>query len=526
MSNPKLVFTESYDKIIKNAPITFLQPTSKDLEKLSAGEDTIGISVIPPMNCNLQFTKYVPEWQPDLTRLGAVQLPESFNWCDGGTKDDDALTIAKKKLITQALNQGACGSCWAVSTASVVSDRFIVAGKVNQNPMISPTYILSCFQESDELGCNGGNPASLATNIQSSGVSTSNCIDYASFCNQDNKCIGGGEPSGDDLNSTLPKCGCINPNVNHDLFFVSNPTTNGTPNPELIKSEIFNNGPVVGGFHVFKNFMRGKFKGTEGVYLENYNYDADGNATFAGDVGIKPTDGSNFLGGHAVALVGWGKTPSGINYWVVRNSWTQNWGENGTFKMAWYGTDPKTTNQISQFDKFVTIQVGNREAQSAGTVIFDAGNITQNNKLPSAGIPNTTNNPNFNQPFPIQPLTTGTPQPTRTPKPTGTPQPTPSPKPASTCPPCPACKDCPPSKPCPICKRVVWYKNPFLWVAIVLLLLIIGVVIFYVLRDRKRTWCPGIKTFGNGTVVNTVNLPKVTKQSFGFNKMLMQALDY
>ena len=35
---------------------------------------------------------------------------------------------------------------------------------------------------------------------------------------------------------------------------------------------------------------------------------------------------------HEVVIVGYG-TESGIDYWIVRNSWNTNWGENGYFKI-------------------------------------------------------------------------------------------------------------------------------------------------------------------------------------------------
>ena len=35
---------------------------------------------------------------------------------------------------------------------------------------------------------------------------------------------------------------------------------------------------------------------------------------------------------HEVDIVGYG-TDSGIDYWIVRNSWNTNWGENGYFKI-------------------------------------------------------------------------------------------------------------------------------------------------------------------------------------------------
>ncbi len=38
------------------------------------------------------------------------------------------------------------------------------------------------------------------------------------------------------------------------------------------------------------------------------------------------------LGGHAVKIIGWGQE-EGVNYWICANSWSEDWGEKGFFRI-------------------------------------------------------------------------------------------------------------------------------------------------------------------------------------------------
>ena len=67
------------------------------------------------------------------------------------------------------------------------------------------------------------------------------------------------------------------------------------------------NGPAEAGFYVYEDFLTYK----SGVYQK--------------------TKG-NFIGGHAVKIMGWG-TENGTEYWLVANSWNEDWGDKGFFKI-------------------------------------------------------------------------------------------------------------------------------------------------------------------------------------------------
>lgn len=67
------------------------------------------------------------------------------------------------------------------------------------------------------------------------------------------------------------------------------------------------NGPVEASFDVFEDFLAYK----SGVYHH--------------------VTGKN-LGGHSIKILGWG-VDQGTPYWLVANSWNEDWGEKGFFRI-------------------------------------------------------------------------------------------------------------------------------------------------------------------------------------------------
>jgi C1A family cysteine protease len=263
--------------------------------------------------------------------------------------------------ITRPFNQGLCGSCWAVAAATCLSDVFVVSKKVPSNPQLSPTYMLSCLPQSQ---CDGGDPALASNDLVNKGISTSSCLDY-SWC-KNTGCSGDPTKHFDsgNINQYIPPCQCKS--APQSTYFAESSTAICIP-PQLsefddsemeivqyylknlydetnsmnlskesvdtiqqiIKYKIYTYGPVIGGFHVFKNFFKGNYYETNNIYIET--------CTYSGIPGIDIDDPEkDWAGSHAVVIVGWGVDTvhdEEVKYWVVRNSWGTNWGAKGYFYM-------------------------------------------------------------------------------------------------------------------------------------------------------------------------------------------------
>jgi hypothetical protein len=113
----------------------------------------------------------------------------------------------------------------------------------------------------------------------------------------------------------------------------------------FIRNFIYTVGPVKGGLNVFENFLDGDFSDTDDIYFEDYDYNVKKTSSISN---------TNWLGSHAVAVIGYGEVFSNhkqetVKYWICRNSWGEKWGiYGGYFNIACY-----PHNKICQFEKEV-----------------------------------------------------------------------------------------------------------------------------------------------------------------------------
>jgi hypothetical protein len=345
---------------------------------------------IPPLNTNINFLKHSPYYSDqdhlDLhikyaTSTTSESLPDVYDW-RFNYPFDTSQTKKIKRLIMPPDNQYLCGSCWAMSTTSVIGDAFVVAGLVDWTPRPSTTWALTCYPQGK---CEGGNPALLLQQIaQGPGIPSKYCLDY-SFCSENKKCNGQAVQhfQAQNLSSLVPtECGCYyggesvkhyNFKINNDVktFAIGEGATSFENIQSSVKKHILLHGPVIAGFFVMKNFGSGYFTKTNGgVYLEKGNYIQGQKLTFS----ASNASGMNYAGAHAVAIIGWGIAKNifyendkrgDVPYWYCRNSWGGKWGgDSGYFKIAMY-----PYNKIAQFGKIVDIVDAHGQKHRCGGIM-------------------------------------------------------------------------------------------------------------------------------------------------------------
>lgn len=211
---------------------------------------------------------------PRVTRLYAeYSYPSRIDWRDRNGAD----------FTTPVKDQGSCGSCVAFAVVASIESRLEVRlMQPGLNPDLSESHIFYC---GGSWGCAGGWWNYLALDyIVEHGVSDEACFPY--------------------LDKDLPCELCLDweertVNLTHWV---------GVEGMDEMKQAIADNGPLSVVMEVRGDFFYYK----SGVYCPTIPW---------------------LVGLHAVEIVGYDDEEG---YWIVKNSWGTDWGEDGWFRIGYY----------------------------------------------------------------------------------------------------------------------------------------------------------------------------------------------
>jgi len=224
------------------------------------------------------FENYVAPAAKDFS----VERPANLQGCAPNPTNYD--WDAQCGACTPIYNQGQCGSCWAFSaTETIESYLFLGGGSLTS---LSVSQIVDCDTAGEDEGCNGGFPTGAYQYVESAGgLDTAAAYPYTAEGGESGQC---NFQSGA-VAATVTGYSSINGETG---LYQQTSSSSG--------------GPV------------------------SVCVDASSWQTYSG--GVLTSCGTSV--DHCVQLTGYANYGQSGAYWIVRNSWGEDWGENGFIWIA------------------------------------------------------------------------------------------------------------------------------------------------------------------------------------------------
>mmetsp|Transcript_7493 Transcript_7493/g.14734 ORF Transcript_7493/g.14734 Transcript_7493/m.14734 type:complete len:336 (-) Transcript_7493:359-1366(-) len=220
--------------------------------------------------------------------LKAQDLPESFDWRNvNGTNFASPI---RNQHIPQY-----CGSCWANAATSCLADRTNILQKGKwPSVMVSVQNVIDCGESGS---CDGGSDKLVYAYAHTHGVPPDTCNSYRAknqACHDKEQCF-----------TCWPNGTCAAIYEYNRLTVSEHGRLQGA---FQMKAEIFARGPI------------------------SCSVDAtDKMDTYTGGIFAEFKERAEM--NHVISIIGWG-VEDGVEYWIMRNSWGEPWGEDGFMRIV------------------------------------------------------------------------------------------------------------------------------------------------------------------------------------------------
>ncbi|XP_055906562.1 cathepsin L-like [Eupeodes corollae] len=225
---------------------------------------------------NQYIRKTMPEEGIDYVSPLNFTLPKSINWTERGA-------------VTPVKEQGYCGSCWAFSAVGALEGQNFIHNGVLTS--LSVQNLIDCTTDYGNSGCNGGFTRQAYRYVKyNGGIDTEEAYPYkgvdGAVCNFNKSSIAA-----------------------TDRGYVDLPIGDESKMMEAVASV----GPLAAVINVNRESLQ--------FYKSGVFDEAECHSSLE-------------YGNHSVLCVGYGTDENGNDYWIIKNSWGDTWGEGGFIKMS------------------------------------------------------------------------------------------------------------------------------------------------------------------------------------------------
>jgi C1A family cysteine protease len=250
--------------------------------------------------------------------LGSTDLPTGNALFENRNATADSMdwrNVNGTNWLGPVMNQGNCGSCVAFAAVATLEATYrINSGLIWLAPTFSPQQLFNCGGGACDYGWQPGSAASM---LKNKGIVDAACAPYESGS------------TGQDVQCKKNFCA----GQTERTFKISGSTSPSFWGGSAAKvKEALKKGPLVTTLRVYEDFM---------VYSS----------------GIYKSVSNKAVGGHAVSLVGFNDEE---RYWIVRNSWGPDWGEQGFIRVSYDDksgiADSTWAYQTAPEDNYISIQ--------------------------------------------------------------------------------------------------------------------------------------------------------------------------